>query len=188
MSPYLILRNMIIRFILFLVLNFAALGVGGLYSEGGATSDWYNELNRAPWTPPGWVFGVAWTFIMLCFAVYMAFAWQYFEPETPRYTVLRTMDTEFRLVSRFLPLPHGKLGPYYHIGPYSPDRLFSFCSAFQAKGKDSLCTALFPVVAYRRLAQRLHLARELSFFCYCRYDLRRYESYRILMRIRAVIW
>lgn len=102
---------------------------------------------------------------------------EYFEPETPRCTVLRTMDTEFRLVSRFLPLPHGKLGPYYHIGPYSPDRLFSFCSAFQAKGKDSLCTALFPVVAYRRLAQRLHLARELSFFCYCRYDLRRYESY-----------
>ena len=67
---------MIIRIILFLILNFAALGVGGLYSGGGETSDWYNELNRAPWTPPGWVFGTAWTFIMLCFAFYMAFAWQ----------------------------------------------------------------------------------------------------------------
>ncbi|MCH2615570.1 MAG: tryptophan-rich sensory protein, partial [Opitutales bacterium] len=30
----------------------------------------------APWTPPGWVFGTAWTFIMLCFAFYMDFAWQ----------------------------------------------------------------------------------------------------------------
>ena len=66
---------MAIRIILFLVLNFAALGVGGFYSEGGAASEWYNELNRAPWTPPGWVFGAAWTFIMICFAVYMAFAW-----------------------------------------------------------------------------------------------------------------
>lgn len=101
---------------------------------------------------------------------------EYFEPETPRYAVLHTMDTEFRLVSRLLPLPHGKLGPFYHIGPYSPDHLFSFCGARQAKGKDSLCTALFPVVAYRRLAQRLHLARELSFFCYCRHGLRRHES------------
>ena len=66
---------MAIRIILFLILNFAALGVGGFYSDGGATSQWYNELNRAPWTPPGWVFGAAWTFIMICFAVYMAFAW-----------------------------------------------------------------------------------------------------------------
>lgn len=66
---------MAIRIILFLILNFAALGVGGFYSDGAATSQWYNELNRAPWTPPGWVFGAAWTFIMICFAVYMAFAW-----------------------------------------------------------------------------------------------------------------
>ncbi|MDO6425299.1 TspO/MBR family protein, partial [Saccharophagus degradans] len=25
-----------------------------------------------PWTPPGWMFGVAWTTIMICFAIYMA--------------------------------------------------------------------------------------------------------------------
>jgi len=67
---------MIIRILIFLVLNFAALGVGGFYSDGGATSDWYTELNKAPWTPPGWVFGAAWTFIMICFAVYVAFAWK----------------------------------------------------------------------------------------------------------------
>ena len=71
------------------------------------------------------------------------------------------MDTEFRLVSRFLPLPHGRLGSHYHIVPHSPDRLFSFYSAFQAEGKDSLYTALFPLVAHRRLAKLLHLAKEL---------------------------
>ncbi len=65
-----------IRILIFLVLNFAALGVGGFYSDGGATSQWYTDLNKAPWTPPGWVFGATWTFIMICFAVYMAFAWQ----------------------------------------------------------------------------------------------------------------
>jgi tryptophan-rich sensory protein len=28
-------------------------------------------LNKAPWTPPGWVFGFAWTTIMICFSFYM---------------------------------------------------------------------------------------------------------------------
>ena len=39
--------------------------------DGGSTSDWYNTLNKAPWTPPGWVFGAAWTLIMLCFSWYL---------------------------------------------------------------------------------------------------------------------
>jgi translocator protein len=34
---------------------------------------WYENLNKAPWTPPGWVFGAAWTLIMIFFAVYMAY-------------------------------------------------------------------------------------------------------------------
>ena len=35
-------------------------------------SDWYQDLNKAPWTPPGWVFGSMWTIIMISYAVYMA--------------------------------------------------------------------------------------------------------------------
>lgn len=66
---------MIYRIIIFLVLNFAALGIGGLFTGKGVPSDWYTNLNKAPWTPPGWVFGFAWTTIMICFAVYMAYAW-----------------------------------------------------------------------------------------------------------------
>ena len=31
-----------------------------------------NELNQAPWTPAGWVFGFAWTTIMVCFSFYMS--------------------------------------------------------------------------------------------------------------------
>ena len=56
----------------FLFLNFWALALGGLFAGSGAGSNWYAELNKAPWTPPWWVFGFAWTTIMLCFSVYMA--------------------------------------------------------------------------------------------------------------------
>jgi tryptophan-rich sensory protein len=39
----------------------------------GASSSWYVSLNKAPWTPPGWVFGVTWTIIMICFSIYLSF-------------------------------------------------------------------------------------------------------------------
>lgn len=63
------------RIIIFLVLNFAALSLGGLFTSKGVSSDWYADLSKAPWTPPGWVFGAAWTLIMICFAFYMANLW-----------------------------------------------------------------------------------------------------------------
>jgi benzodiazapine receptor len=61
--------------IIFLILNFAALGIGGLLMGGEVSGEWYQNVNKAPWTPPGWVFGAAWTTIMLCFSIYMAYAW-----------------------------------------------------------------------------------------------------------------
>ena len=66
---------MIQRLILFLFLNFGALALGGVFAGQGAVSDWYDALNKAPWTPPGWVFGAAWSTIMICFAIYMSFLW-----------------------------------------------------------------------------------------------------------------
>ncbi|WP_405562307.1 TspO/MBR family protein [Polaribacter sp. Asnod6-C07] len=57
---------------LFLVINFGGLAIGSLLMNNGPTSDWYVNLNQAPWTPPGWVFGVAWTLIMICFSIYLA--------------------------------------------------------------------------------------------------------------------
>ena len=63
---------MLMKFFLFLILNFAALAIGGLFTGSGVSSDWYNNLNKAPWTPPGWVFGFAWTLIMILFTFYMA--------------------------------------------------------------------------------------------------------------------
>ncbi len=66
---------MIKRILVFLFFNFGALAVGGWLSGEGPGSSWYQDLNQAPWTPPGWSFGVAWTTIMFCFSLYMALLW-----------------------------------------------------------------------------------------------------------------
>lgn len=66
---------MIYRLIVFLIINFAALTVGGFFTSKGVPSNWYENLVKAPWTPPGWVFGFAWTTIMICFSFYMAHLW-----------------------------------------------------------------------------------------------------------------
>ncbi len=63
------------RLVIFLVLNFGALAIGGLLMGEGPQSIWYEKLSKAPWTPPGWLFGVAWPTIMLCFSLYLAFLW-----------------------------------------------------------------------------------------------------------------
>ena len=67
------MRN--IPFLIFFLINFGALAIGGLLMGEGPTANWYQDANQAPWTPPGWVFGAAWTLIMLCYTVYMGIAW-----------------------------------------------------------------------------------------------------------------
>ena len=64
---------MILRTTIFLILNFTALAFGGLFTSKGVPSEWYLTLLKAPWTPPGWVFGFAWSLIMICYAFYMGF-------------------------------------------------------------------------------------------------------------------
>ncbi len=63
------------RLIIFLIINFAALAIGGLFTNKGVSSEWYLRIAKAPWTPPGWVFGAAWTTTMICFSIYMAYLW-----------------------------------------------------------------------------------------------------------------
>jgi tryptophan-rich sensory protein len=63
-----------IKLVVFFVLNFSALFIGSLFMPNPAIDNWYLSLNKAPWTPPGWVFGFAWFTVMFCFSVYMYFA------------------------------------------------------------------------------------------------------------------
>ena len=63
------------RIIIFIVLNFGALSLGSFLMNNGPQSLWYQSLIKAPWNPPGWLFGVAWFSIMACFAVYLSWAY-----------------------------------------------------------------------------------------------------------------
>lgn len=57
---------------LFFIINFGELVLGSLLmGSSPIENDWYVQLNKAPWTPPGWVFGAAWTSIMLLFTIYL---------------------------------------------------------------------------------------------------------------------
>lgn len=60
----------------FLIVNFGALAIGNWLMANGPRTEWYTNLNKAPWTPPGWFFGVAWTTIMICFSIYMAYLYK----------------------------------------------------------------------------------------------------------------
>ena len=59
--------------LLFLFINFGGLALGRWFMGDAVTGEWYTNLNKAPWTPPGWVFGAAWTLIMVCFSVYLSY-------------------------------------------------------------------------------------------------------------------
>lgn len=62
--------------VIFLVINFGTLAIGTWLMDNGPQTAWYQNLNKAPWSPPGWVFGAAWSTIMVCFSIYMAFLYQ----------------------------------------------------------------------------------------------------------------
>ncbi len=64
-------RKHIQLFVFFLIVNFGALGLGSWLMNNGPMTEWYLNLAKAPWTPPGWVFGAAWTTIMICFSFFM---------------------------------------------------------------------------------------------------------------------
>ena len=72
-----------VRFIFFLFLNFGALALGSYWMGGSpAENTWYIALEKAPWTPPGYFFGIAWTTIMVLFTVFL------YRSATPKPTFL----------------------------------------------------------------------------------------------------
>jgi tryptophan-rich sensory protein len=53
-----------ICFAIFLAACFAAGSTGGLFSPG----EWDDRLRKPWWTPPNWLFPVAWTLLYVCMA------------------------------------------------------------------------------------------------------------------------
>lgn len=80
-----------VRLLIFLLINFAALGIGAYLMGEGPTSTWYRNANQAPWTPPGWMFGAAWFTIMACFSFYMASLTKHPTPKITRLYILLTL-------------------------------------------------------------------------------------------------
>ena len=89
-----------LTFIFFLGLNFGALFLGNVLMNNGATSDWYLNLNKAPWTPAGWVFGAAWTSVMVFFSVYMTFLYQ--NLKTQKVILLYSLHLLFNISWNFI--------------------------------------------------------------------------------------
>jgi len=56
---------------LFFLFSFAVFSFGGLFQPG----DWYQSINKAPWTPPNLVFPIVWAFLYLFIAIA---GWQIF--------------------------------------------------------------------------------------------------------------
>jgi tryptophan-rich sensory protein len=59
----------------FLIVVFAAAGIGG-YFTGPGVREWYPSLDKPAWTPPGWVFGPVWTALYVCIATAGFVAWR----------------------------------------------------------------------------------------------------------------
>ena len=80
-------------YLVFFVLNFGALALGALLMiESPLENTWYQSLDKAPWTPPGWVFGFAWTSIMVCYSIYMGRLWSVFKESRKQIGVLFLMQ------------------------------------------------------------------------------------------------
>lgn len=66
-----------LTFLIFLIINFLGLYLGGLATGPGVQSDWYqNQIVQAPWTPPGFVFGIVWTLIGITWSVLGSWIWR----------------------------------------------------------------------------------------------------------------
>ncbi|MDZ7757208.1 TspO/MBR family protein [Rhodohalobacter sp.] len=58
--------------LLLLFLCFGVAWTGAQVSPGIASSEWYDQLNKPDWNPPGWLFGPVWTalYTMMAFAAW----------------------------------------------------------------------------------------------------------------------
>ena len=84
------MKQYIKYFLIFALINFGGLYIGSIFTTPGVSSDWYNNLNQAPWTPPGWVFGFAWTLIGITYSMWGAWIYKNYnrgDYQTPLYFV-----------------------------------------------------------------------------------------------------
>ncbi|GGZ90799.1 TspO/MBR family protein [Algibacter mikhailovii] len=128
--------------ILFLVLNFGALAIGSWLMASGPQTEWYANLNKAPWTPPGWVFGAAWTTIMIFFSIYMAAL--YSKRSTTKVVLLFTVQFVLNIIWNFIFFNQHLIG----LGLFTIILLTAIVLIFLVDYKETLGLKSFLILPY----------------------------------------
>lgn len=69
------LKSSMIALVVFLVVCFAAAGIGGAVTTP-KISTWYATLVKPSWNPPNWIFGPVWSALYFCMAVAAWLVWR----------------------------------------------------------------------------------------------------------------
>jgi tryptophan-rich sensory protein len=67
----------------FLAASFLVAALGSLATFDNVNG-WYATADKAPWSPPNWIFGPVWTFLYTAIAVSAWLVWRKQAPGTPR--------------------------------------------------------------------------------------------------------
>jgi len=67
--------NAAMKFIVCLAVTFAVATIGSFFTRQGLT-DWYANLNKPIFNPPGWLFGPVWTVLYFLMAASVFLVWQ----------------------------------------------------------------------------------------------------------------
>ncbi|PNI07124.1 tryptophan-rich sensory protein [Arthrobacter sp. AFG7.2] len=59
----------------FLAASFLVAGLGG-FSTASNVDGWYSTADKAPWSPPNWIFGPVWTLLYTAMAVAAWLVWR----------------------------------------------------------------------------------------------------------------
>jgi translocator protein len=68
-------NNPWLALVVLLILCFAVAGIGSL-ATSPSIPNWYANLAKPPWTPPGWIFGPVWSVLYLSMAVAAWLIWR----------------------------------------------------------------------------------------------------------------
>jgi benzodiazapine receptor len=59
----------------FIAISFAVAAFGSI-ATAGAVDGWYADAEKAPWNPPNWLFGPAWTLLYLLMSIAAWLVWR----------------------------------------------------------------------------------------------------------------
>jgi translocator protein len=75
--------SQVLVLVAFLAASFLVAGLGSLATFDNVNG-WYAAADKAPWSPPNWIFGPVWTFLYTAMAVAAWLVWRKRAPTTPR--------------------------------------------------------------------------------------------------------